>query len=585
MLEVKVYMARNENLNYIEIFSNDRSIYETWHECNAGNFNLSAIEYFGNIWTFKECEELIDIYANAFTALLPDKTKSVTFCMPTLPSTFFAFFALNKLGIRANFVSHTILPSNPKEYIEETNTEILVLFDGFFQTVAKGISKTNLKKIIIVSLSDGVQSIPDYVPDQIRAYLRKTGSAKKIKIAMPNKKIISLDKFTRIGQKGKTDVQKAYNKGETAVVLYTGGSTGVPKGVEMTNEEIMKMAYIYAQMKNFDVNVGDKQLILIPPNHPTSFVHTIIIPWFFGAVQSLQPLYNKNTFAYDLYTTQANFVMAAPNHYATLPTCDLPNNALKDLKWTYCGGEAVSPEFAESINRALLRLGVQNPYLIIGYGMSEIGPMAIITQGSPGLLNKVGKPIPGVTARIVDDKGDILGDNVRGNLEIMTPCRMKGYYKLPELTNAFFTEDGFAKTGDIAVRDENGNYDILGRLQDSITTVDGSRVYLFDVERVIYKDFAVLEAEVIGLNVDGNDVPVAHIVLNSDYTRNIEDVILRLNSLCKEHLSEQEIPHGYKIQEAFGTNPISAKRDYRALMLERSGYFAVDGNSLREVNF
>ena len=102
-----------------EIFNHDNSIYETWRLCNAGHPDLPAIEYFGNQWTFVETDVMIDIYARAFMSLLPDKSKSVTFCVPTLPSTLFAFYALNKIGIRANFVSHTILPSDPKEYITE----------------------------------------------------------------------------------------------------------------------------------------------------------------------------------------------------------------------------------------------------------------------------------------------------------------------------------------------------------------------------------------------------------------------------------------------------------------------------------
>ena len=158
---------------------------------------------------------------------------------------------------------------------------------------------------------------------------------------------------------------------------------------------------------------------------------------------------------------------------------------------------------------------------------------------------------------------------------------MKGYFKNPELTKAFFTEDGFAKTGDIAVRDENGYYDVLGRAEDSVVAPDGSRVYLFDIERVVYKDKAVLECEVVGLEIDGKKEPVVHIVLNSDYIGKDEEVILRVHKLCKEQLTENELPRAYKIREAFGTNPISQKRDYRALLTEREGCFEVEGDRVR----
>ena len=83
--------------------------------------------------------------------------------------------------------------------------------------------------------------------------------------------------------------------------------------------------------------------------------------------------------------------------------------------------------------------------------------------------------------------GKLLGDNIRGNLEVKTPCRMKGYFKQPDLTAEFFTDDGFAITGDIAIRDENGYYDVLGRASDSILASDGSKVFLFDIEEMIYE--------------------------------------------------------------------------------------------------
>ena len=571
--------------DYEEIFSQDHSIYETWRLCNAGHPDLPAMEYFENQYTFKQCDELIDVYAKAFLEMLPDKNRSVTFCVPTLPSTIIAFYALNKIGVRANFVSHTVLPTNPKEYLEDTDTEILILFDGFFKAVASSIKKVKLKKVIIISLSDDVETIPDYVPDQLRKYLQMTGAAKKIKLALLSKKVLSLEKFVNIGKKSKKNVESVYNKGDTAVVLYTGGSTGIPKGVEKTNEEFTYMARIYAQMDNHDIRPGDRNLLLIPPNHPTNFVHGITIPWLFGPTQVLQPIYNKDTFANDLYISKAQNTLAAPSHYATLMNCKLPDGALSNLKWAFCGGEAVSPELAVATNKELKRLGVINPYLVIGYGMSEIGPMAIFEQNNPTLGHKVGKPIPEVIARIVDDNGNILGSNKRGNLEIKTPCNMKGYFKNPKLTKEFFTDDGYAITGDIAICDEDGFYDVLGRATDSIIIPDGMKIYLFDIERVVYKDPAVLECEVVAIEAESIKYPVVHIVLNPEYIGQDAQIIKRIHQLCKEHLKDFEMPRGYKIRDNFGTNPISQKRDYQALLLERDGYFAVDGDDLVEIDF
>ena len=570
-------------MNLQEIFSKENSIYETWRLCNAENADLPAIEYFGNQWTFKETDEMIDIYARAFMSMLPDRTRTVTFCVPTLPSTLFAFYALNKIGIRAQFVSHTILPSDPKEYIDETDTEILVLFDGFFSAVASEIVKTNLKNIIIVSLSDGINTIPDYVTEQIRPLLQKSDSVQKIKAALPHLNIIALDDFVSIGKQSTETVKSVYKKGETAVVLYTGGSTGVPQGIEITNEATNDLAEVYKEVVT--ISPKNRNFIIIPPNHPTSYMIGIVMPWRYGAIQVLQPIYNKNTFATDLINMRAEIVMAAPSHYATLIKSNMKTNDLSCLRCAGSGGETVTYQLAEAINDALNKAGAAHPWIALGYGMSELGPTVMSSPEVPNLFNKVGKPIPKANARIIDDNGNILGDNVRGNLEVKTPYRMKGYFKKPELTKAFFTDDGFAKTGDIAVRDENGYYDVLGRAEDSIVAPDGSKVYLFDIERVVYKDKAVLECEVVGLKINDKKEPVVHIVLNPDCKENDKEVVLRIHKLCKEHLTEDEMPRAYKIREAFGTNPISAKRDYRALLLEREGYYEVEGDRVSVIGF
>jgi long-chain acyl-CoA synthetase len=586
-------------MNLQEIFNKKNSIYEAWRECNSEHKDLPAIEYFGNQWTFKKANEMMDIYAKAFMRMLPDKTKSVTFCVPTLPSTIFAFYALNKIGIRANFVSHAILSSDAKKYIDEADAELVFVLDKFYPMVSTAICNSSAKDIVIVSLLDDVvneraliqqikkssselKRIPSFL---IKQKLKIAFKKIKAKHKICGKNLISLQEFISLSNGCSREIKSTFTPNETAVVLYTGGSTGIPKGVEITNEAVIQLSKTYKDV--IEIEAGNRSLILIPPNHPTSFMVCLIMPWFYGATHVLQPIYNKNTFANDLKSAKAQFALAAPSHYATLVSADLKAGDFMYLKCASSGGEPVSFELAEAINKSLEKAGAERPWLALGYGMSELGPTVFSSPNESALYNKVGKPIPGVEARIVDDDGNLLGDNEKGNLEVKTPYRMKGYFKQPKLTKAFFTEDGYAKTGDIAVRDDNGFYDVLGRATDSITTSDGTKIYLFDIERVIYRDFAVLEAEVIGLdNKEGLEkIPLVHIVLNPNYIGMDKEVILRVHKLCQEHLTKNEIPQGYKIRKAFGTNPISTKRDYMALMLERDGYFVVDGANLREVAF
>jgi hypothetical protein len=97
--------------------------------------------------------------------------------------------------------------------------------------------------------------------------------------------------------------------------------------------------------------------------------------------------------------------------------------------------------------------------------------------------------------------------------------------------------------------------------------------------------FLTAKAPLVGIEVDGKNIPVVHIVLNSGFIGKDDEVILRIDKLCQEHLSESEIPYAYKFHEAFATNPISAKRDYRALMLEREGFYGVENGVVRRIVF
>jgi long-chain acyl-CoA synthetase len=565
----------------------ESSIYESWRTRNAGHPDLTAIDYFGNQVTFAEADNMMDIYARAFLSMLPDKSKSVTFCVPTIPSTLFAFYALNKIGVRANFISHTMLQADPAEYIGKTDTEVLVLLDGFFPLVAGAVAMARPRKLIIVSLSDGIDTIPEYVPAHIRAILRTRDGAQRIKAVMPHLDILSLEEFEAIGKRSSEVVESVYHKGETAVVLYTGGSTGVPKGIEFMNETPNT---IFASLSSTEGTVGAqpgiRNLILIPPNHPTCFMLGMVVPWLAATTHVLQPIYDKTTFASDIINTRAQTVFAAPSHYAVLPKSGLKPGDLSELFFATSGGEPVTMELAAEVNKALAMAGAKYPRLILGYGMSELGS-TVMRNTALALCpsNKVGEPMPGVEARIVDERGNELGANERGHLEVKSPFRMKGYYKKPEMTAAFFTDDGFAKTGDMALRDENGFYDVVGRATDSFVADDGSVVYLFEIERIIYKDHAVLENEVISLDIGGKTVPVAHIVLKPEYIGKDEEAILRIHALCKRYLTAGETPYAYKIQEAFATNQIGAKRDIGSLKAQRDGYVMVDVGSLREVCF
>jgi acyl-coenzyme A synthetase/AMP-(fatty) acid ligase len=561
----------------------DKSIYQNWHDANQENWDIPAIEYFGNQMTFAETDQGIDHYARSFRELQQNPESSVTFCVPTLPSMLMNFYALNKLGIRANFISDTLLIAGGPRYLDRANTETLIVLDKFYPSVAEAIARTSVKNVIVTSFSDNIENIPSQLPDKLK-YVLGTSGVEAIKShAIPGKEYFSMDDLLDISRGRQDFVESVYEAGKTSTILYTGGSTGLPKGIEKTDAEFVAMGNIYLDpASNLNLKAGERNGIFIPPNHPTSLVNSTIAQWFLGTTNVLQPIYNKLTFPTDVYGLNLDIAVAAPSHYAMFPESNLPDGSLRGFRLPICGGEAVNENSYNEINRALKRLGTPNP-LTVAYGMSEVGPLTIMTVG-----RRTGKPVPGAEARLIGlDGNEIIGPG-RGKLEVKAPTtHMKQYFEEPELTKKFWTVDGYAKTGDIAMRNADEEYDILGRGNDSFVDTNGETHYLFEIENFVYKNKFILEAEVVKLVVNSGslEIPVVHLVTKGDASESGAEIIKQLHDACLTGLPYEERPYGYRLVNKFDTNPISQKRDYQSLKLVRDGFYNYDKQGLYSISF
>jgi Acyl-CoA synthetases (AMP-forming)/AMP-acid ligases II len=573
------------------VITTNMSFYQYWRDINQANSSLKALEYFGKSWTFTEVKQMIIKYAKAISKLKIENGKSITICAPLIPASTVLIYAANMLGIQINLISEELLKYNPKKYLEETDTDTLIILDVFLHKVTpQAVYATNIKNIILISFADDSLS-PEAIIEKLK--LPNLFGAFTMAGVPEHINLMNKEQFYNFGEDVLDDPISVFVPESTAVVLYTGGSTGIPKGVELYNEKINRVAQLCTEV-NLDYIPGDRNLLLIPPNHPTSLVHGLIAPWAChegGITQVCQPIYNRFTFAKDIVENNIQSVVAAPSHYATLPTSGLNPGDLVNFKNPFCGGEPIPYELALAINKALSHASCKTE-LIYAYGMSELGPTAMVSPHVKGLGNKVGKPVPGVEVRIVDDEGNILGANQRGNLQIKAECAMKGYFKNAELTKSFYTKDGFGKTGDIAIKDDNGYYSVPGRAGDSYVIKSNDkteRIYLFDIENYVYKAApeVILEAEAVGLSIENKSekIPVVHIVLNEEYKNREEEALILLTEKCNAELNCHEIPKGFKFRDKFATNSASGKRDFKSLTKERDDYLRYNDGKVEKISF
>ena len=560
----------------------EKTIIDNIVDRSQGNLNVTAFESLGgSSIDYKTFFEMIDVYAKGFKELGIQNGDMVSICAAGTLDTMLNFAALNRIGAIVQFVNPSYLVANGKKYIDDVNTKLLICMDRFYPVIKDELSKTNIKKILLSSMSE-------YSSLLVKAVIKRQKVKEEDKL--PGVEYIELPDFIKLGERSSTKIERiSYEKDKPAVITYTSGTTGNPKGVVHTNDSINNMISIYALTNGFGPGRGDRNLVLIPPMYLTSFVHSLFGTMILGLTNILQPIYDPTTLGKDLKKYEPKTVVASKAHYINLSNSKLPKGSLSFLQYPYCGGEAFSKACATRINNILDYYGI--PPMILGYGQTEFGTMTMFNSDLPYRTNESGLLIPEVKAKILDlNTGEPVEKGKRGELYIQTPAVMKEYLNNPEATSKFFVfdENGerWSKTGDIAqiVGEFNGRdvYEVCGRKNDSFIDKNGDYVYLFDIEKEVEDLDFVKEAEVVSATVNGNYVPIVHIVLDESSKIANDDAIIRIDDLMQKYKGTSYMPYAYKVRKSFSTSPLSGKRDYNILKTEIDGFSRVTPNGTVE---
>lgn len=279
---------------------------------------------------------------------------------------------------------------------------------------------------------------------------------------------------------------------DTAVILYSSGSTGSPKGIELTHHNLLWNAQAFA-LDLLRLTPEDRGYGVLPLSHV--FGHTCLYTAFLlvGASISLarrfEPAETFTTMARDGVTV----FMGVPTMYWTLAKAELPPG-LDLSRWRACvsGGQALPQQVHERFEE---RFGV---LISEGYGMTEASPSVCGQRffGTPRKAGTAGQPYWGVRLRIVDDEGKEVPTGERGEILVSSPGLAKGYFRRPELTAAAF-RDGWLHTGDIGILDEDGFLSVVDRKKEMIIS-GGYNVYPREIEEVAHRMKGVLEVAAIG---------------------------------------------------------------------------------------
>ncbi len=290
---------------------------------------------------------------------------------------------------------------------------------------------------------------------------------------------------------------------DTAVLLYTSGTTGTPKGAELTHDNLRRNAEVARGL--FDIGPGDVILGALPLFHSFGQTCTLNAAIMSGATITLLPRFDAEKALEILQRDAVTIFMGVPTMYGGLLHARGREQAdLSRLRLCVSGGASLPRELMRAFEDAF------GATILEGYGLSETAPVASFNRSAQARkAGSIGTPIEGVEMKVVDDDGNELPAGEVGEIVIRGHNVMKGYWGRPDAT-AEVMRDGWFHTGDMARVDEDGYFFIVDRKKDLIIR-GGYNVYPREVEEILYEHPAVREAAFVGVPVDlwGEEVGAA----------------------------------------------------------------------------
>ncbi len=338
-------------------------------------------------------------------------------------------------------------------------------------------------------------------------------------------------------------VSAATNADDTAVILYTSGTTGQPKGAELTHQNIILNARLSDTL--YERRDGDVHLIALPLFHSFGQVVQMNAGFYNRATIVLLPRFTPGD-ALGLMEKHCVTIFAGvPTMYWALlnfPGADKFNLAkiASNLRLCNSGGASLPGEVLKGFEEKF------DVRIIEGYGLSETSPVAVFNREESARAGSIGFPVWGIEVRIIDENGaDVAGENL-GEIVIRGHNIMKGYYKKPEATAAAIDENGWFRSGDIGRRDADGYIYIADRVKDMILR-GGFNVYPREIEEVLMTHEAVSLCAVIGVPCEQNGEEIKAFIVKKPEANADETAII---AWCRENMAGYKYPRFVEFRDS-----------------------------------
>lgn len=538
-----------------------KTLYSYLYENNKDHKKRVALNYFGRKISYGELFNNIEKTARSLKVNGVNENSIVTVLMPTLPETVYLLYAISKIGAVANMVDPRTSAQEISNYINEVDSKFLIVIDVAYKKTKDILKETKVKKTLVISPADSLPPIINLI------YRLKD----KTTITYSSN-CINWKQFISEGKDYLSYTESPYQQNRAVVIVHTGGTTGVPKGVLLTNDNLNAAAY-QCQFCGINFRREHTWLNIMPPFIAYGVGNGLHLPLLIGMEVILIPQFDPKKFDKLLIKHRPNHMVGVPSHYGDIMnSAKMKNRDLSYIIAPTVGGDTMDSALEEEINKFLKEHNCC--YQVTkGYGMTEVcAAVSLCVSNECNRIGSVGIPLTHTTISIFDSEtGEELPYNTKGEVCITGPNTMLGYFHNQEETNNIIKvhSDGkmWVHSGDIGYMTEEGFLFILDRVKRIIVRHDGFKVFPSMIENVVGMYDLVETCCVVGTTDKEHrqgERPIVHIVLKNGFNKKKTEIEQELVLLCRKKLPEYAQPVAYKFHKEMPFTPIG-KVDYRKL--------------------
>ena len=516
------------------------------------NADSAAFTSIGLTMTYADINEKSAAFASYLqnhTNLKPGDTIAIQ--MPNILQYPIAMYGAIRAGLIVTNTNPLYTEREMLHQFNDSEAKALVCMDVFARSVQNVKDQTGLQTIIVTSLADMMPPIKRVLINAATKYVKKMVPDYSLPEA------VSFRKALKLGGKKTFKAVPPRSQEDTVILQYTGGTTGVAKGAELTNRNLVsnmlqsKLAMLQTD-ENGDLLKGSEQAIVVAPlplYHIYAFtVHLMAL--FEQGDHSILIANPRDTETFIKFMKPwqlTTFVGLNTLFVSLMASPSFREMDFSKMKFTISGGTALMADTAKRW-KEITGVGISE-----AYGLTECSPGVTMNPGA-GLerMGTVGQACPGTALKCINDKGEDVAVGERGELCVKGPQVMKGYWKRPDASKDAFTEDGeWFRTGDVAIIDEDGFVSIVDRIKDMII-VSGFNVFPNEIEGVVAEHPSVENCAVIGVPNDKTGEAVKLFVVTQDPA--LTEGAVR--AYCKESLTGYKVPRHIEFRDELPMTPV-----------------------------